>query len=79
VTPDGKARQVADKLAFPNGMIVTPDDSTLIVSESFAGRFMAFDIAPDGWRGFEKLDETLAARTGQVLTVRAPAPRAGWP
>jgi len=31
------------------------------------------------WRGIEKVDEALAARTGQVLTVRAPAPRAGWP
>jgi sugar lactone lactonase YvrE len=31
------------------------------------------------WRGIEKVDEALAARTGQVLTVRAPASRAGWP
>jgi sugar lactone lactonase YvrE len=31
------------------------------------------------WRGFEKVDEALAARTGQVLTVRAPEARAGWP
>jgi sugar lactone lactonase YvrE len=152
VTPDGSVRQVADAIAFPNGMIVTPDDSTLIVAESFAGRLTAFDIAADGglsnrrpwarlgdgvpdgicldaegavwygdvpnqrcvrvgeggevlqtveldrgcfacalggpdgrtlfilaaeWRGFDKLDEALAARTGQVLTVRAPVPRAG--
>jgi sugar lactone lactonase YvrE len=48
VTPDGSARQVADGLAFPNGMVVTPDNSTLIVSESFAGRLTAFDIAADG-------------------------------
>jgi sugar lactone lactonase YvrE len=152
VTPDGSVRQVADAIAFPNGMIVTPDNSTLIVAESFAGRLTAFDIAADGslsnrrvwaegigpdgncldaegavwtqmftgnacvrvreggqvletialdrspfacmlggpdgrtlfilaaeWRGIEKVDEALAARTGQVLTVRAPAPRAGWP
>lgn len=31
------------------------------------------------WLGIEKVDEALAARTGQVLTVQAPAPRAGWP
>ena len=37
VTPDGSARQVADGLAFPNGMVVTPDDSTLIVAESYEG------------------------------------------
>jgi sugar lactone lactonase YvrE len=48
VTPDGSARQVADGLAFPNGMVVTPDDSTLIVAESYAKRLTAFDIAADG-------------------------------
>ena len=48
VTPDGSVRQVADGIAFPNGMVVTPDDSTLIVAESFAGRLSAFDIAADG-------------------------------
>jgi sugar lactone lactonase YvrE len=148
---DGSVRQVAEAIAFPNGMAVTPDNSTLIVAESFASRLTAFDIAPDGslanrrvwaeidgypdgicldadgaiwcaamlrclrvaeggrvlaaieldrspfacmlggpdgrtlfvlaaeWRGAEELDEALAARTGQVLTVRAPAPHAGWP
>jgi len=151
VEPDGSARHVAEAIAFPNGMVVTPDNSTLIVAESFASRLTAFDIAPDGslsnrrvwaeidgypdgicldadgaiwcaamlrclrveeggqvlatieldrspfacmlggpdgrtlfvlaaeWRGTEEVDEALAARTGQVLTVRAPAPHAGWP
>jgi sugar lactone lactonase YvrE len=163
VTPDGEAREVAGDLAFPNGMVVTADNSTLIVSESFTGRLLAFDIAPDGglsnrrvwaeglapdgicmdeegavwvqtaatfrpprregtpagavvrirgggevlqriehdraifatmlggpdratlfllaaeWRGIEHVDEAVAARTGQVLTVQAPAPGAGWP
>jgi sugar lactone lactonase YvrE len=48
VTPDGKAREVADGLAFPNGMVVTPDNATLIVAESFARRLTAFDIIADG-------------------------------
>ena len=48
VAPDGSARQVADGIAFPNGMAVTPDNSTLIVAESYAGRLTAFDIAADG-------------------------------
>jgi sugar lactone lactonase YvrE len=48
VTPDGEARQVADGLAFPNGMVVTPDGSTLIVAESYKGRLTAFDIDEDG-------------------------------
>ena len=47
VTPDGSARQVADGVAFPNGIVVTPDNSTLIVAESYANRLTAFDIAAD--------------------------------
>jgi sugar lactone lactonase YvrE len=147
VTPDGTARQVAGDIAFPNGMVVTPDNSTLVISESFAGQLTAFDIEPDGglsnrrvwadglgpdgitmdadgaiWtssggnacirvrEGGEVLDrveldrapfacmlggpdgrtlfvmaakwnptDPFGARTGQLLTVRAPAPRVGWP
>jgi sugar lactone lactonase YvrE len=45
---DGSARQVADDVAFPNGMAVTPDNSTLILAESYAGRLTAFEIGPDG-------------------------------
>lgn len=47
VTPDGRLRQVADEIQFPNGMVITPDNRTLIVSESFAGRLTAFDIDAD--------------------------------
>ncbi len=152
VTPDGSARQLADGIAFPNGMAVTADNSTLIVAESYAKRLTAFDIAADGslsnrrvwadlhegvpdgicvdadsavwyadvpnkrcvrvreggevmqtinldrgcfacmlggadrrtlflmaaeWRGLAKMAD--GARTGQVLTVEAPAPGVGWP
>jgi sugar lactone lactonase YvrE len=153
VTPDGSVRQVADGIAFPNGMVVTPDNAVLIVAESYGKQLTAFDIAADGslsgrrqwaeldgypdgisldaegaiwygdvgskrcvrvreggevlqtidldrgcfactlggvdgrtlfilaaeWRGFEHVDEAIADRTGRVLTVRAPAERAGWP
>jgi sugar lactone lactonase YvrE len=48
VSPDGTARQVADGIAFPNGMVVSPDNSTLVVAESFTGKLLAFDITPDG-------------------------------
>jgi sugar lactone lactonase YvrE len=48
VTPDGSARQVAGGVAFPNGIVVTPDNSTLIVAASYANRLTAFDIAVDG-------------------------------
>lgn len=48
VTPDGTARQVADDLAFPNGIAITADGGTLIVAESYAERLTAFAIDDDG-------------------------------
>jgi sugar lactone lactonase YvrE len=48
VRPDGVARQVADGVAFPNGMVVTPDGATLIVAESYGQCLTAFDIDRDG-------------------------------
>jgi sugar lactone lactonase YvrE len=152
VTPDGSARQVAEGVAFPNGMVVTPDNATLILAESYGNRLTAFDIAADGglsnrrvwadlqggvpdgicldaetaiwygdvpnkrcvrvreggevlqaiqldrgcfacmlggadrrtlfliateWRGPAHMVD--GSRTGQVLTVEAPAPGVGWP
>jgi sugar lactone lactonase YvrE len=152
LTPDGSARLVADGIAFPNGMAVTPDNQRLIVAESYGNTLTAFDIAGDGslsnrrvwaeldggvpdgicldaegavwyadvpnkrcvrvreggqvlqavdldrgcfacmlggvdrrtlflvatqWRGTEHMAE--GPPTGQVLTVAAPAPGAGWP
>jgi len=47
-TADGTVRRVAEDLAFPNGMAVTPDNGTLIVAESYGQRLTAFDIAGDG-------------------------------
>ena len=48
LAPDGTATIAADDLVFPNGTVITPDGGTLIVSETFAGRITAFDIAADG-------------------------------
>jgi len=48
LTPDGSAGPVADGIAFPNGMAVTPDNSTLIVAESYGQKLTAFQIAADG-------------------------------
>jgi len=48
VTPDGSGRLVADGIAFPNGMLVTADNSTLIVADSYGKCLTAFDIATDG-------------------------------
>jgi sugar lactone lactonase YvrE len=48
VRPDGTVRKVADGVAFPNGMAVTPDNKTLILAESHGKRLTAFDILADG-------------------------------
>lgn len=48
VEPSGAARVVATDLLFPNGMVITPDEQTLILSETFKGRLIAFDIAQNG-------------------------------
>ena len=48
VTADGSVRQVADDIAFPNGMTVTADNSTLIVADSYRHNLVAFDIGADG-------------------------------
>jgi sugar lactone lactonase YvrE len=55
VTPSGQVKQVADEIAFSNGMVITPDNRTLIVSESFAERLTAFDIADDGTRSHRRV------------------------
>jgi sugar lactone lactonase YvrE len=48
VEVDGSARCVDDDLIFPNGAVITPDNKTLIVAETFASRLTAFDILDSG-------------------------------
>jgi sugar lactone lactonase YvrE len=59
VDADGSVSVAADGLLFPNGSVITPDGSTLIVAESWGERLTAFDLEPDGslanrreWAGF---------------------------
>ncbi len=48
VDPDDAVTVVAEDLDFPNGMVVTPDGSTLVVAESVGRRLTAFAIGADG-------------------------------
>jgi sugar lactone lactonase YvrE len=48
VTPEGRARIVADDMQFPNGTVLMPDGRTLIVAESYGQRLTAFDVMGDG-------------------------------
>jgi sugar lactone lactonase YvrE len=46
--PDGGVIQVVPDMAFPNGTVITPDDATLIVGETFGSKLTAFDVNDDG-------------------------------
>jgi sugar lactone lactonase YvrE len=48
IDPDGTVTVVAEDLHFPNGAVITPDESTLIVGETLGNRYTAFDLAADG-------------------------------
>ena len=90
-TPDGSARQVADGVAFPNGLVVTPDNSTLILAEAYANRLTAFDIDADGslsnqrlWAGLDRgvpdgicIDAENAIWYGDVPNMRCVRVREG--
>lgn len=51
ISPDGEVAEAATDLAFPNGAVITPDGATLIVGETFGGRYSAFDIGSGGILG----------------------------
>jgi len=55
VRPDGTVEVAATGLRFPNGSVITPDGSTLIVGESFGGAYQAFAIRDDATLGPARL------------------------
>jgi sugar lactone lactonase YvrE len=72
VTPEGDVRQVADNVAFPNGMAITSDGLTLIVAESYGNQITAFDIGVDGGSPIGECGQT---RPGTTQTGSALMPR----
>ncbi len=48
INVDGGSRVVASDMSFPNGMVVTKNNETLVVAESLGFRLTAFDIGNDG-------------------------------
>ena len=48
VEPDGRVHVAAPGLSFPNGAVITPDGSTLIIAETLGMCLTAFDRAEDG-------------------------------
>ncbi len=46
--PDGAIVQVVPDMAFPNGTVITPDGTTLIIGETFGSKLTAFNVAANG-------------------------------
>jgi sugar lactone lactonase YvrE len=84
VTPEGKARIVAEGMAFPNGIVITPGGKTLIVAETFGARLTAFTIEADGSlsqrRVWAQFDESLSFEQGRFNPdgICLDAERAVW-
>src|SRR5262249_32103542 len=71
VAVDGSVRRVADDIAFPNGMAVTPDNSTLIVADSYRHSLVAFDIGVDGGLSNRRVWADLGEGTPDGICVDA--------
>lgn len=71
VTPDGSAKQVAEGIAFPNGMVITPDTSTLIVADSYGKKLTAFDISDDGGLSKQRVWADLGEGTPDGICIDA--------
>jgi gluconolactonase len=68
VTPDGKVSKVAEDIARPNGIVLSPDEKTLYVNNTAGTHLIAFDVAPDGSatnrRDFAKYSKVTTGATG---------------
>jgi sugar lactone lactonase YvrE len=71
VDPDGRVHVAAEDLHFPNGCLITPDGSTLIVAETLGMRLTAFDIGPDGSLSNRRVWATLGMRAPDGICLDA--------
>jgi sugar lactone lactonase YvrE len=83
MSSDGDVLQVVPDMDFPNGTVITPDGTTLIVGETLSCRLTAFDIAADGtlsnrrvWAQLEFIytDGMCLDAEGQIWLANAIAP-----
>lgn len=51
LAPNDEARVVAERLAFPNGLVFTPDGGRLVAAETMRPRLSSFAVAADGSLG----------------------------
>jgi sugar lactone lactonase YvrE len=65
IDADDSVCVVAGDLDFPNGMVITPDQRTLIVAESTGRRLSAFTIVHDGTLSSGGCSPTVWRRTAR--------------
>jgi gluconolactonase len=63
VRPNGSVIKIADDIARPNGIILSPDEKTLYVANTLGAYVVAFDVQPDG----SVRNERNFARLGGIL------------
>jgi gluconolactonase len=68
IRPDGTVVKIADDIARPNGIILSPDEKTLYVANTLGAFVVAFDVQPDGsvsnQRNFARLGGILMTNRG---------------
>ena len=79
VDTDGSVRTVAEGLAFPNGMAISPDGSTLVVAESYGEKLTAYPIADDGSLGSSRVPGPRRPATTPTASASTPPARSGTP
>jgi len=71
VRPDGSCAVAADQLLFPNGVVLSADQRTLIVAETFGQRLTAFTVAADGSLSDRRIFAPLPGRSPDGICLDA--------
>ena len=71
VDPDGTVSAATPPLRFPNGTVITPDGTTMIIAESLGRRLSAFTIEPDGSLTDQRIWAELGFMTPDGITLDA--------
>ena len=67
VTKKGKTRLVDEGLAFPNGIVLTPDRKTLYVGESKMNRVLKYEVKSPGKVGERTVFADLPTKEGEQI------------
>ncbi|QDU81716.1 Lactonase drp35 [Polystyrenella longa] len=67
VDPAGKTHLIDEGLAFPNGIVLTPDRKTLYVGESKKNRILKYDVKNAGEVGKRQVFAKLPTKMGEQI------------